>query len=89
MQLRKKYELGNKKKSKVIGSCQPESGDKLAGRRYNSQMNFNRGDILNVKREICCLFDIIIYRFRQDLLIFKEIFFLTPQGKTCIPNTRH
>ena len=42
MQMRKKYELGNKKKkSKVIGSCQPESGDKLAGRRYNSQMNFN------------------------------------------------
>ena len=47
MQMRKKYELGNKKKkrkkkkSNVIGSCQPESGDKLAGRRYNSQMNFN------------------------------------------------
>ena len=30
-----------KKKKKKEQSYQPESGDKLAGRRYNSQMNFN------------------------------------------------
>ena len=28
-----------------------------------------------MEREVCCLFDIIIYRFRQNLLIFKVIFF--------------
>ena len=73
-----------KKKKK---KSQPELGDKLAGRRYNSQMNFHfRGDILdvrspNVKMEIHGLFEIIIYRFRQDLLIFKEIFFFDATQK--------
>ena len=33
-----------------------------------------------MKREVCCLFDIIIYRFRQNLLIFK-IFLGDATGK--------